>query len=561
MRDVIRALAEQGVRHVVVSPAGFVCDHVEVLYDLDVEARWIAAEQGVTLHRAPAVNAHPAVHRDAGRPRSGCARGGTGGAEHRRAARAAELMAAAATRLVIVGGGITGLSAAHRAVEIARERGLGLQLTLIEARERLGGSIASERVDGFLVEAGPDSFLSEKPWALALCRRLGVEDRLVRTDDRFRKVFVWHRGRLHPLPDGFQLLAPTALRPFATSSLFSWPGKLRMALDLVLPRGDRRRREPGRIRPPPPGRRGAGARRPAAGGRHLHRRPRRSEPDARRCRASSSSSRTSRSIILGLRRALRQAPLPGTSGARWSLFVTFAGGMEELVTALAARLPAGAVVLKQRVSALERAGDGWRVATSDGNAFEADRVIVATESHATARLARYLDPSLATLLEEISYASAATVSLGYRRADVPHPLDGFGFVVPRTEGKALLAGTFSSVKYPGRAPEGHVLIRAFLGGMLNAGVLREDDDALIARARDELRAALGISASPVLTRLHRWPASMPQYRVGHLSRIETIERRVAGLPGLTLAGAAYRGVGIADCVRSGEAAAEAALTS
>ena len=143
--------------------------------------------------------------------------------------------------------------------------------------------------------------------------------------------------------------------------------------------------------------------------------------------------------------------------------------MEELVTALAARLPAGAVVLKQRVSALERAGNGWRVATSDGNAFEADRVIVATESHATARLTRYLDPSLATLLEEISYASAATVSLGYRRADVPHPLDGFGFVVPRTEGKALLAGTFSSVKYPGRAPEGHVLIRAFLGGMLNAG--------------------------------------------------------------------------------------------
>ena len=162
-------------------------------------------------------------------------------------------MAAAATRLVIVGGGITGLSAAHRAVEIARERGLALELTLIEARERLGGSIASERVDGFLVEAGPDSFLSEKPWALALCRRLGVEDRLVRTDDRFREGLRVARGRLHPLPDGFQLLAPTALRPFATSSLFSWPGKLRMALDLVLPRGGRRRREPGRIRAPPAG--------------------------------------------------------------------------------------------------------------------------------------------------------------------------------------------------------------------------------------------------------------------------------------------------------------------
>jgi len=185
-----------------------------------------------------------------------------------------------------------------------------------------------------------------------------------------------------------------------------------------------------------------------------------------------------------------------------------------------------------------------------------NRVIVATEAHATARLVRYLDPSLANLLGEIPYSSAATISLGYRRADVPHPLDGFGFVVPRSEGKALLAGTFSSVKYPGRAPAGHVLLRGFLGGMLNAAILTEDDGALVSRARAELREALGITAEPVLTRLHRWPASMPQYRVGHLARAEAIEHAAAALPGLALAGAAYRGVGIADCVRSGEAAAE-----
>jgi oxygen-dependent protoporphyrinogen oxidase len=234
--------------------------------------------------------------------------------------------------------------------------------------------------------------------------------------------------------------------------------------------------------------------------------------------------------------------------------------MEELVTTLAGRLPAGATVLKQRVSAVQRAGERWRVATAEGGVFEADRVILATEAYATARLVRYLNPALATLLEEIPYASAATVSLGYRRADVPHALDGFGFVVPRTEGKALLAGTFSSVKYPGRAPEGHVLIRGFLGGMLNAGILNEDDETLVARARDELRAALGVSATPVLSRLHRWPASMPQYRVGHLTRVETIEHCVAALPGLTLAGAAYRGVGLADCIHSGESAAERTLT-
>jgi len=203
-------------------------------------------------------------------------------------------------------------------------------------------------------------------------------------------------------------------------------------------------------------------------------------------------------------------------------------------------------------------GAGWRVGLGAG-ALEADAVIVTAESHAAARLLRYVDPQLSMLLGDISYASSATVSLGYRRADVPHPLDAFGFVVPRTEGKALLAATFSSVKYPGRAPEGHVLIRGFLGGALDAGMLDRDDDVLITRARDELRASLGITATPVLTRLSRHPVSMPQYRVGHLARVETIERRVGGLPGLFLAGGAYRGVGIADCVRSGEAAAEEAI--
>jgi protoporphyrinogen/coproporphyrinogen III oxidase len=458
-------------------------------------------------------------------------------------------------KLLVVGGGIAGLSAAHRAVEVAHERGIALELTLVEARERLGGSIATERTDGFLVEAGPDSFLSEKPWALALCERLGIEDRLVRTDDRFRRVFVWHRGRLHPLPDGFQLLAPTAMLPFVTSSLFSLTGKLRMALDLVLPRGGGDDESLGAFV-----RRRLGAEalervaQPLVAGIYT------ADPDDLSLMATMPRflqlEREERSVILGLRRARRRAPLAGTSGARWSLFVTTVGGMEELVTTLARRLPAGAAVLKQRVSALQREGARWRVSTAEGGAFDVDRVILATEAHATARMIRYLNPALAVLLEEIPYASAATVSLGYRRADVPHALDGFGFVVPRTEGKALLAATFSSVKYPGRAPDGHVLIRGFLGGMLNSGMLNEDDETLVRQARLELGEALGIATAPVLTRLHRWPASMPQYRVGHVSRVETIERILGGMPGLALAGSAYRGVGIADCVRSGEQAAE-----
>ncbi len=233
--------------------------------------------------------------------------------------------------------------------------------------------------------------------------------------------------------------------------------------------------------------------------------------------------------------------------------------MEELVTALAGRLPGGAALVKHRVVGIERNGGVWRVAAEAGGTFAADRVIVAAETHVAARLLRYTDPALATLLGEIPYASSATISLGYRRADVPHPLDGFGFVVPRTERRALLACTFASVKYPGRAPAGHTLLRAFVGGALDAAILGADDATLVERARDELRQALGVTAEPVLTRVCRWPAVMPQYRVGHLARVETIERRVAALPGLGLAGGGYRGVGIADCVRSAEDATERAL--
>lgn len=462
-------------------------------------------------------------------------------------------------RLVVVGGGIAGLAAAHRAVELARERNIPLDLTLLEARDRLGGTIETERAGGFLVEAGPDSFLSEKPWALALCRRLGLEPRLVGTDDRFRRTFVWFRGRLHPLPEGFQLLAPTRLRPFLASRLLSWPGKARMALDVILPRGAAGADES----------LGAFVRRrlgrealervaqPLVAGIYT------ADPEELSLRATMPRflelERAQRSLIIGLWRASRGGPTAsGTSGARWSLFVTLSGGMGELVQALAARLPAGAVHLKRRANGVVRRAAAWTV-DGGGTAVEADRVIVAVEAHTASRLLRYVDPSLATLLQVIPYASSATVSLGFPRAAIRHPLDGFGFVVPRVEGRALLACTFSSVKYPGRAPDGHVLLRCFLGGALNAGVLEGDDDELVRLAGQELAAALGVAGEPVLVRVTRHPAAMPQYVIGHLRTLDAIDQRLQAAPGLVLAGSAYRGVGIADCVRSGEAAAERAL--
>jgi protoporphyrinogen/coproporphyrinogen III oxidase len=455
---------------------------------------------------------------------------------------------------------VTGLSAAHRALELCRDRGTRLELVVFEAANRIGGTIQTERHEGFLVECGPDSFLSEKPWALALCRRLGIEERLIRTDDRFRRTYVVFRGRLHPLPDGFQLLAPTRLGPFVRSDLFSWPGKLRMAMDLLLPRGRDAEESLGAFVSRRLGREALErVAQPLVAGIYT------ADPDVLSLAATMprflETERRDRSLILGLWRAARRAPAPaeGVSGARWSLFVTLAQGMEELIRALAARLPADAVRLEHRVASVTREGVRWRIGMADGSAAHADRVIISTESHHAARMLRYTDPGLSHLLEGIPYASSATVTLGWRRADIRHPLDGFGFVVPQIERRPIIACTFSSVKYPGRAPEGFALLRVFVGGALNEAALESDDETLIRLARGELGELLSIEAPPLLRRVSRYPKAMPQYHVGHLARVEAIEGCLRGHPGLALAGGAYRGVGIADCVRSGEEAASQVL--
>jgi oxygen-dependent protoporphyrinogen oxidase len=458
-------------------------------------------------------------------------------------------------RLAVIGGGIAGLAAAHRAVELARERGRVLELTLFEAGDRLGGTIQTDRYEGFLVECGPDSFLSEKPWALALCKRLGIEDRLVRTDDRFRRTYVAFRGRLHPLPDGFQLLAPTRLGPFVRSGLFSWPGKLRMAMDLFLPRGgDPDESLGGFVRR----RLGSEAlervAQPLVAGIYT------ADPDVLSLAATMPRflelERRERSLILGLWRGSRRAPAEaaGASGARWSLFVTFDEGMEEFTRALGDRLPPESIRLKARVADVTREGPGWRLGLVDGPAATADAVIIATESHQAGRMLRYTDPGLAHLLDGIPYASSATVTLGWRRSDIPHPLDGFGFVVPQIERRPIIACTFSSVKYPGRAPEGFALLRVFMGGALNEAVLQGDDETLTRVARAELGELLGVTAPPLFSRVSRFPKAMPQYHVGHLARVDAIEGCLRAHPGLELVGGAYRGVGISDCVRSGEEA-------
>jgi oxygen-dependent protoporphyrinogen oxidase len=459
-------------------------------------------------------------------------------------------------RIVVVGGGIAGLAAAHRLVELARDASHPLDLVVLEAADRLGGTIRTEQPDGFLLEAGADSFISEKPWALALAERLGLGSRLCRTNDRFRRTYVVRGGRLRPLPEGFLLMAPTRVWPVLASDVFSWRGKLRLGLDLLLPRraavGDEslgsfvRRRL------------GAEALervvQPLVGGIYT------ADPGLLSLAATMprflALEREHRSLILGLRRGSRGGETTRASGARWSLFVTLAGGMEELVRAVAARLPTEAVRLRTPAAAVTPTSEGWRVRTLAGGVLEADGVVLTGPAPAMGSLVREMDPALAQLLGAIRYASSATVALAYPRATIRHPLDGFGFVVPHVEHRQILACTFSSVKYPGRAPDGLALFRVFIGGALQADLLERDDRALLGVAHAQIASLLGITGDPVLSRLWRHPRSMPQYDVGHLDRVATIESRLATLPGLALAGAAYRGVGIADCVRSGEAAAE-----
>ncbi len=462
---------------------------------------------------------------------------------------------------VIVGGGIAGLAAAHRLVELSREREQPLRFTLLEASGRLGGTIGTEKRDGFLLELGPDSFVSEKPWALALCRRVGLEPELIGTRDEHRATFVVHKGKLEPLPEGFMLLAPTKFSPLLRSRLFSWPGKLRMALDLLLPRAGRQddeslgsfvRRRLGREAL-------ERVAQPLVGGIYT------ADPDRLSLAATMPRflhmEREHRSVIYAMWQASRKKPqeAKGASGARWSLFVTLRDGMQQLADTLTARLALGTVRHRCAVTAVRPVAGGWRVDCEGGSVLQADGVVLATPAFHTARMIQALDSGLAEHLSSIPYSSAATVSLAYRREQVPHPLNGFGFVVPHIENRALIAGTFSSVKYAGRAPEGHVLLRAFVGGSLQEELFNLDDAEMERAVRQELGQLLGVHAAPLFVRIARYPRSMPQYLVGHLGLVDAIEQKVAEHPGLALAGSAYRGVGIADCVRSGEAAAEAML--
>ena len=455
-------------------------------------------------------------------------------------------------RVAIVGGGITGIAAALRVIE------RGGTVELLEAGTRLGGTIATIRHDGFVVETGPDSFITDKPWALALCERMGLGADLVPTRETDRRTYVARGDRLCPLPDGFLLLAPTSLWPLVRSPLFSLAGKLRMGLDLVLPR----RRDDADESLAAFVRRRLGREAldrvadPLASGIYT------GDPEALSLRATmprfAEMETRHRSLILGLRRRADEAK--GVAGARYGLFVSHRDGMGALIQALAARIPERSIRLRTAVDALERTPAGWRLRTG-GGALDADAVVLACPAPVAATLVRPLDAEIATDLAAIPHASSAIVTLGIRTADLPRDLPGFGFVVPATDRRDILACTFSSRKWPGRAPAGSDLVRVFIGGVRRPELPALDDAALVALARRELARFLDYRAEPLFARVDRWPDAMPQYTVGHVERARAIETRLARMPALRLAGNAYHGVGIPDCVRSGTEAADAILAN
>ena len=463
-------------------------------------------------------------------------------------------------RIVVIGGGIAGLAAAHRLLELRNAQASELEILLLEASHRLGGWIGTERFRDFLIEAGPDSFISEKPWALRLCERLELGARLISTQAAHQKIYVVHKGKLEPLPEGFFLMAPTQLASFVRTPLFSWRGKLRIAAELLMPRGNANIDES----------LGAFVRRrfgrealerivqPLLGGIYA--------ADPEKLSLTSTMPRfkemekSQRSIIWAMwsEQRRRSRKRERGSGARWSLFVTLAGGMQEMVDAIARRLPQASARFNTAAQSIfpSNGKQKWHIATSTDEKLEADGIILATPAFQTAQILASAVPEAAQELSGIAYASSATLSLAYRNRDFPRMPDSFGFVVPAIESRKIMACTFSSLKYPGRAPEGHVLLRAFVGGSLQPDLLHDNDAALERNVRAEISSLLGVDAEPLLVRIQHHRNAMPQYHVGHQARIQRIEAAVAKHATLALAGSAYQGVGIADCVRTGEEAAE-----
>lgn len=464
-------------------------------------------------------------------------------------------------RVIVIGGGITGLSAAHRLHELSKEKELNLDILLLEKSDKIGGVISTIKRDGFTIDEGPDSFITSKPWGLNLANRLGLSGGLIETNPDKRRTYILHRGKLIPLPEGFFMLAPTMIMPFLRTPLFSWRGKVRMMMDLLVPK-----KAPADESLASFVRRRLGtealelAAQPMISGVYT------ADPEKLSLRATMPQflemEERHGSVIMGMYKNFRSSKkgVSAASGARYSLFVSFRNGMSTIVDAIVNKLPEGSVRTGVTVEGITQTYDGWQI-SSDCGPFDASGVILGTPAFITAGLLGETSPVCASLLRQIEYASSAVVIQAYRKEDIGVDIDGFGFVVPRIEGSSIIACSFSSEKFPGRAPEGYSVLRVFVGGAVSPERYITDDERMAETVSRELSAILDIRSKPLFTIVKRYPNAMPQYHVGHMELVEKINKEITKLDGLEIAGNAFGGVGMPDCVNSGERAAERLMQS
>jgi oxygen-dependent protoporphyrinogen oxidase len=463
-------------------------------------------------------------------------------------------------KIAIIGGGIAGLSAAYVLEKEAADNGISIEIDLIEKQSRIGGNILTERIDDFIVEGGPDCVFSEKPASLKLCETLGLEEELLKTREEKKGTYVYWNNKLHDLPEGVILMIPTMIMPILLSSLISFPGKMRMALEPFIPKRSNLAEESlshfvtrrlgkellDKIAEP------------LVAGIHA------GNPETMSITASFPRfvelEQKYGSLIQGMlsRRKEMVSMMKGRT-PKYTMFMTLKKGLQELTDNIQSTLRITNKLTDNEVVKIIKKNSGYEASLKAGDVKLYDSVIIATPSYITSRLLRGFDSELADKLMEIPYISTATVSLAYSAADVNHIKNGFGFIVPGISNRKIMAATYTSNKFPYRAPEGSMLLRCFVGGAQNEDLVFLDNKKMIKMVQTELKDIVNIKAKPIFTKIYRWEKAMPQYVIGHIDRIKKIEELSAKHSGLYLTGSAYNGIGISDCITTSHKVAEEAV--
>jgi len=459
-------------------------------------------------------------------------------------------------RIAIIGGGISGLSAAYY-LELQRAAGAPVEYSLFESSGRLGGVMFSDKIGDCVVEGGPDSFLTEKPWANQLCAELGIAGDLIGSNDAQRVTYILVKGRLVPMPDGLMFMVPTKLIPTALTTLFSWGTKFKMLGELLHPPRPVHKDETvaqmverhfgsevvDRLADPLLSGVYGGDAASLSVRAVLPKFVEMEENYGSLCRAMLAG----RKKLAAMQKAKGYAPKP--------LFSSLKGGMQQMIDAIVAHLDPHSLRLATQVSQLRQKDGGWELTTSTGTEHF-DAVIFATPAHVASKMLSAIDAQLSDDLGKVEYSSSITVTLGYQRDQLKQCPPGFGFLIPRSEGTRMLATTFVHTKFPFRAPDNKALVRCFLGGANDQAVLKLSDEEIIATVRKELKQIIGLAADPWFVKVYRWERSMAQYTPGHLERVERIGDTLKRMQNLSIAGNFYKGIGVPDCIRTGKEAAE-----